>query len=224
MSVSNPQTWFRAPELEPDMETDHTHLWRRMIEKLDNTSLNQATVMDFGCNQGGFLRLLYTLNPYKLGIGIEKAEASLDIARGKVTTEPILFYPPTASEAWQQPYDYAFSQEVLYLLPDLEAHARQVFEALKAGGTYYAAIGCHTANPLWAAWKKIIAESSYAEVFDYSPDDYANAFFKAGFKVSAQKFMIDDFISLKKNDPYYPRITDALNYNTDYKILFRCVK
>lgn len=108
------------------MEADHTHLWRRMIEKLGDVDLSQVSVMDFGCNQGGFLRLLYKLKPFKLGIGIDKAEASLDIARQKITTEPIQFYPPSADGAWKQPYDYVFSQEVLYLLPDLNAHARQM--------------------------------------------------------------------------------------------------
>ncbi len=224
MSATIAQTWFRSPEHEPDMEADHAHLWRRMIGKLGDRDLSHAAVMDFGCNQGGFLRLLYKLKPFRLGVGIDKAEASLDSARQKITTEPIRFFPPSSMEAWKQPYDHIFSQEVLYLLPDLDAHARQIFNALKPGGTYYAAVGCHTGNPLWEMWKKIIAETSYAEVFDYSPDDCANAFFRAGFKVSAQKFMIDDFISLKPYDPYYPNIVDALNYNTEHKILFRCVR
>jgi SAM-dependent methyltransferase len=224
MDKSTAQTWFRSPENEPEMEADHTHLWRRMIEKLGDASLSQASVMDFGCNQGGFLRLLYSLKPFKLGVGIDKAEASLDIARRKITAQPIQFYPPMANEAWEQSYDYAFSQEVLYLLPDLGAHALKIFGALKAGGTYYAAVGCHTSNPLWDNWKRIIGASSYAEVFDYSPDDCAKAFFYAGFKVQAQKFLIDDFISLKANDPYFPRVFDALDYNTEHKVLFRCVK
>jgi SAM-dependent methyltransferase len=218
------QTWFRSPENEPEMESDHIHLWQRMIEKLGDADLSQASVMDFGCNQGGFLRLLYQQRPFALGVGIDKATASLKIARQKVTTEPIRFYPPDANEPWGQSYDYVFSQEVLYLLPDLREHARQIYGVLKKGCAYFAAVGCHTGNPLWSDWKRTIIESSHAETFDYAPDDYASAFFKAGFEVRVQKFMIDDFIRLKPDDPYFPRVADALSYNTEHKLLFKCIK
>jgi len=206
------------------MEADHAHLWRRMIELLGEADLSRSSVMDFGCNQGGFLHMLYGLKPFRLGVGIDKAEASLDAAQRRTRAEPIRFYPPSSSEAWKIQYDYVFSQEVLYLLPDLYEHARKIHAALKDGGIYFAAIGCHTENPLWNNWKKIIGANCRAVIFDYSPDDCAKAFFSAGFKVSAKKFMIDGFISLKPDDPYFPRTLDALNYNTEYKILFRCVK
>ncbi len=223
-SQSSATTWFRSALDEPNMESDHAHLWERMIDKLGPVDLSAATIMDFGCNQGGFLRRLYARKPFARGVGIDKALASLEVARGKIANEPIQFYASSEEGPWQQSYDYIFSQEVLYLLPDLEAHARQIYSALKKDGSYFAAVGCHTDNPLWESWKKIIAETSHAEIFDYAPDDCAAAFFEAGFEVRVQKFMIDDFILLKPKDLYFPRVSDALAYNTEHKLLFRCLK
>ncbi|MEJ0063742.1 MAG: class I SAM-dependent methyltransferase [Alphaproteobacteria bacterium] len=217
-------TWYRDSAEENGMEDEHDYLWQRMIEKLGDLDLTQAAVLDFGCNQGGFLRRLYQSHPYRLAVGVDIALESLARAAENKSAAPIRYHHASAPDPWQERYDCAFSHEVVYLLPDLAAHARQIHQVLKPGGVYYYAIGCHTENPLWPAWTKLIAETSNLPVQDYALDDYARAFWSAGFEVSAQKYLIDDFIKLKPDNTYFPRVIDSLNYHVDHKILFRCRK
>ena len=121
-------------------------------------------------------------------------------------------------------YDVAFSHEVLYLLPDLNAHAAQMYECLKQNGVYYAAIGCHTDQPQWDEWVSLISSYSNVPVQSYSLDDYANAFIDQGFKASVQPFQLSGFFPLKQNNPYFPRIADTLRYYESDKVLFRFEK
>jgi hypothetical protein len=61
-------------------------------------------------------------------------------------------------------------------------------------------------------------------VQDYNLDDYAQAFFDAGFSVSARPYAFQGFVPLKKRNAYFPRIADSLHYHTVDKTLFRFVK
>jgi hypothetical protein len=92
------------------------------------------------------------------------------------------------------------------------------------GGVYYAVTGCHTASPLWPAWRELIGSTTNAPVQDRSPDDYADAFAQAGFDVSVRRFGYDGFIPASKDRRYYPTLSDALDYPARHKLLFRLVK
>jgi len=37
----------------------HAPIWRRMIDVSVPHDLHDSTILDYGCNQGGFLRMLY---------------------------------------------------------------------------------------------------------------------------------------------------------------------
>jgi 2-polyprenyl-3-methyl-5-hydroxy-6-metoxy-1,4-benzoquinol methylase len=45
--------------------------WERTIEMLDTSDIKGKTILDVGCNQGGFLRKLYDTTPFKEGVGID---------------------------------------------------------------------------------------------------------------------------------------------------------
>jgi len=53
-----------------------------------------------------------------------------------------------------------FSHEVLYLLPDLAQHAGDMRSALRIGGAYVAAMGCHTDSAVWPRWRRLISETA----------------------------------------------------------------
>ena len=55
------------------MEEGHRPLWRHLIASITETDLSTRRVLDFGCNRGGFLRLLYSLKPFHQGLGIDIA-------------------------------------------------------------------------------------------------------------------------------------------------------
>jgi len=147
MGMQALKTWAATDDEENAMDDDHRHLWRQMIDHIAEAKLTGMNVLDYGCNQGGFLRLLHRMRPFEAGVGVDLAEASLAKAAAQTTAEPLSFYPVAMLDRYQGAFDIAFSHEVLYLLPDLAAHAALIKKALKPGGAYYAAIGCHTDNP-----------------------------------------------------------------------------
>lgn len=217
-------TWHTDTQREPAMEESHRPLWRHFIETIPETDLSTRDVVDYGCNRGGFLRLLHALKPFRRGLGLDIAEASIAAARSLVGTAPVQYEVGTAAALPRASFDLGFSYEVVYLLPDLAAHAVAMHAALRPGGVYYAVTGCHTQNPLWPAWRRLIGETTHAPVQDRSPEDYAAAFEAAGFEVALRRFGYAGFIPASKDRQYYPRLTDALDYPAEHKLLFRLVK
>ena len=66
-------TWHSDRAREFAMEEGHRPLWRHFIEAVPETDLSTRDVLDFGCNRGGFLRLLYALRPFRRGLGVDIA-------------------------------------------------------------------------------------------------------------------------------------------------------
>lgn len=216
-------TWHSDAAREPQMEEAHRPYWRHFIATIPETDLSTRTVLDFGCNRGGFLRLLHALKPFHRGLGVDIARDSVAAANALRGTAPVRYEIATSLDAWPAQFDIAFSYEVIYLLPDLADHAAQMHAALKPGGVYYAVTGCHTHCPLWPDWRTRIAGLSNAPVQDRAPDDYANAFIAAGFEVSVRRFGYDGFVPAATS-AYYPCIADAIRYAADDKLMFRIVR
>jgi SAM-dependent methyltransferase len=217
-------TWHADAAREPAMEESHRPLWRHFINAVPESDLATREILDFGCNRGGFLRLLHALKPFRHAVGVDIAEQSVTAARGLVGTAPVDYMVATDLSPWTGRFDLAFSYEVIYLLPDIDAHAAAMHDVLRDGGVYYAVTGCHTASPLWPYWRELIGGSTNAPVQDRSPDDYAQAFARAGFDVSVKRFGYDGFVPATKDRRYYPSLTDALAYPTEHKLLFRLAK
>lgn len=223
MDTSNIRTWYIDPRAEDAMADGHTPIWRHLIGLFPERDLSSKAVLDFGCNQGGLLRLLYSMTPFRKALGIDIAEASIEKANASKGGLPIQYQAGDSVAGWDEAFDLAVSHEVIYLVKDIERHAGEIWRALKPGGVYYAVTGCHTDNPLWPRWRTLVAERTNTVVQDRSIDDYATAFAVAGFKVSARKLGFDGFV------PHMPGgwMTDfaqSLEYYTETKIVFRLVK
>lgn len=217
-------TWHTDAQREAAMGDAHAPLWRHFIETIPERDFSTRTVLDFGCNRGGFLRLLHMLRPFRRGVGVDIASESVAAANAAKGDLPLHFEVATDLTRWTDVFDIAFSYEVIYLLPDLARHARDMFGALRDGGVYYAVTGCHTENPLWPKWREMIGSTSHAPVQDYAPDDFIHAFSSAGFIVSFKRFGFDGFISTNKDRAYYPNVIDAITYPADHKLIFRLEK
>ncbi len=217
-------TWHIDSARESAMEEGHRPLWRHFIESVPEIDLSTREVLDFGCNRGGFLRLLYALRPFHRGLGVDIARDSVAAARELVGPAPIQYEVASDLSAWPDRFDIAFSYEVIYLLPDIAGHAASMYAAVRQGGVYYAVMGCHTDSPLWPSWRKVIGETTNAPVQDRSPDDYASAFSAAGFQVFVRRFGYDGFVPAPKDHSYYPTLMDAIDYQARHKLLFRLVK
>lgn len=217
-------TWHTDPDGDATMAASHAPYWRHFIDIVPERDLSGNMVLDFGCNRGGFLRLLHQMRPFRRGVGIDIASESIAAANAARGDAPLEFAVAADLSAWADTFDIAFSYEVIYLLPDLLEHGRQIYGALREGGVYYAVTGCHTKCPLWPRWRELIARTSNTPVPDHSPDDFTAAFQAAGFDVSVKRFGFDGFVPATKDRQYYPSIVDALAYPAEDKLLFRLVK
>ena len=217
-------TWNRNPAEEEAMGAAHAPIWRRMIDVSVPHDLRDSTILDYGCNQGGFLRMLYDRHPFKNAVGIDIARESVaraDLLRGH---RPIDYRITDRAASLGRSFDYAFSHEVLYLLENLGAHAADMKAALRPGGAYVAAMGCHTDSAVWPRWRKLIADSSSIPIYDHSLEAVAKAFSEAGFTVAVRPLDLDAFMPVTVGSVYFPKVVDQLRYYSQDKVLFRFVR
>jgi len=217
-------TWNRNPADEEAMGAAHAPIWRRMIDVGIHGDLRQSTILDYGCNQGGFLRMLHDRHPFRAAMGIDIARESVARAELLKGHRPIEYRVGASAAALGRVFDFAFSHEVLYLLPDLAAHASDIKAALRPGGAYIAAMGCHKDSAVWPRWRKVIAETSSIPIYDHSLDGVARAFSEAGFNVGVRPLDLDAFMPVTVGSEYFPKVVDQLRYYSQDKVLFRFVR
>lgn len=216
------ETWSVDADEENGMTDEHTWIWREMIGAVREPDLSDAKVLDVGCNQGGFLRLLYDTRPFKSAVGIDLARHAVSLADLRKGPRPIEYRATNTIADAGDGFDLAFSHEVIYLIEDLETHARHVADVLKPGGRYDAVTCCHRDNPLWARWRPRIAEFSNIPVPNHSVDDITAAFRSAGLQVSCARFLADAFIPTFEPNDYFPSDVDRIDVYAKWKLSFRC--
>jgi SAM-dependent methyltransferase len=217
-------TWNRSQADEDAMGASHAPIWRRMMDVSLPDDITSSAVLDYGCNQGGFLRMLYDRHPFKSAVGIDIARDSVGRAEMLKGHRPIDYKVSDTAAALGATFDYAFSHEVIYLLPNLVAHAHDINQALRPGGAYVAAMGCHTDSVLWPRWRMLIAENSSIPLYDHSLEEVAKAFAHEGFTVSVRPLALDAFMHVPLGSAYFPKVSDQLRYYSSDKVLFRFVK
>jgi SAM-dependent methyltransferase len=217
-------TWNRNPAEEEAMGAAHAPIWRRMIDVSAGHDLRDSMILDYGCNQGGFLRMLYDRHPFKSAVGIDIARESVARAELLKGPRPIEYKVADNAAAVGRTFDFAYSHEVVYLLYDLAGHANDIKAALRPGGTYIAAMGCHTDSAVWPRWRKLIAETSSIPIYDHSLEAVAQAFSAAGFTVAVRPLDLDAFMPVTLGSAYFPKIVDQLRYYSQDKVLFRFVR
>lgn len=215
------ETWSTRADQEDSMTDGHAWIWAEMIRALAAEDLSGARVLDIGCNQGGFLRMLYDRKPFAEGVGIDLATQAVALAEDRKGARPLRYIAaPRLAEAGTG-FDLAISHEVIYLISDLADHAAQVASVLRPGASYYAVTCCHRDSPLWATWRPQIEEFSNVPVPDHSVADIAGAFREAGFSVSVSRFLAGAQIPLKGPSDFLPTDLDMIETYTRWKLMFR---
>jgi SAM-dependent methyltransferase len=217
-------TWNRNPAEEEAMGAAHAPIWRRMIDVSIVHDLHDSTILDYGCNQGGFLRMLYDRHPFRSAVGIDIARESVARAELLKGHRPIEYKVTDSAAAVGRTFDFVYSHEVIYLLYDLATHANDIKSVLRPGGTYIAAMGCHTDSAVWPRWRKLISETSSIPIYDHSLEAVAQAFSHAGFTVAVRPLDLDAFMPVTLGSAYFPKIVDQLRYYSQDKVLFRFVR
>jgi SAM-dependent methyltransferase len=212
-------TYWRGAAEDEAMQDEHGFIWRAMLDTID-VDLAGKRVLDAGCNRGGFLRLLADRCGIAEGFGYDPASGAIEDARSLVGQRPLCFEAADTVPSGWVGLDVAFSHEVLYLLHDLPAHARAVFDALAPGGVYYAVMGVHTWSPLMVEWHAANATELGLPLL-YDPDDVVAVFRDAGFDASAARLAIR-FVPTSGHGHHdrHP-LLDWLDYYSDQKLLLR---
>lgn len=218
--------WGDDTAMEALMEDEHTPQWIRMIELMEEKDIKDKTILDFGCNQGGFLRLLHAMKPFGKAIGVDIAQTTIEQAKARSEGLPATFIASAdiTKEGLDQSIDIAFSNEVVYLVPDLTAHAQALKNVLKDGGVYYLSLSSHTDNPLWPRWRELIAQDSSVALQDYSLAQIADTFVDEGFSVAAQPFKPEGFLPVSRTNEWFGTPLEVFDYYYKHKVLFRIEK
>lgn len=216
----------------------HVPLWTRMVE-LSGLEIAGKRVLDFGCLEGRFFHHLHRRHLFSFGLGVDIAGSAIARAEAMKGELPVEYRVVTAANAESllssfEPFDVAFSHEVIYQIEDLVEHGKIISRALNAKGHYIAVCGCHLESPLWPLWKELRVQHGTAREFphfDYSPQVILNSFAAAGFsRVTVLPFQWDppsDF-ELVPADPqrakFWPSVEAAKDFYWNHKLLFRCEK
>jgi SAM-dependent methyltransferase len=215
--------WTEAGDGEQQMEDGHDHHWRKILEYITETDLGNKHILDFGCNQGGFLRLLYRERPFAYGLGIDLARESVAVANQRKGDLPLDYVATTDLTPYAHQFDLAISSSVIYLIDDLAEHAHQICYALKPGGIYYATYTDYQGNPSLPKMQEDIDRYGAVKMQLHRLDDIALAFQAAGFAVSLRRMLPVGYIPLQLPDRFFQQVADRMQYEYEQAYIFRFV-
>jgi 2-polyprenyl-3-methyl-5-hydroxy-6-metoxy-1,4-benzoquinol methylase len=215
--------WQNRDEGEQQMEERHKRGWQEVINLIQEQDLSNKAILDFGCNQGGFLRHLYQDKPFKEGMGIDLAQQSIDVAISRKGDLPLTYVATTTPEQFANRFDVAISQAVIYLIKDLRNHAWKVKQMLKPGGVYYATYTDLNDNPSLQHFTEWINQNSLVESNAHTLDFIAETFAAEGFQVEIQRRNPRGFIDISRTEDGFLRIADRLKASYEQAYIFRFV-
>lgn len=193
--------WYKSgKEKEDIMESSHKPFWNKILRYLKKEDIVDKDILDFGCNQGGFLRHLYKKYKYKSACGTDLGSDSIKTAVENKKDEPVEYINTPHPNKLDKKFDTAISTAVIYLIKDINEHADIIYNSLKENGVYYASHGDYVSLPNLCDINKYIQDETNLTMNLFSMDMIADAFFKRGFSVSIIRMIPDDFVEIFEND------------------------
>lgn len=215
--------WQEKADGEQRMEEEHLRHWKKVLGFVEEEDLQGSAVLDFGCNQGGFLRFLYEQRSFREGVGIDLARQSVEVANSRKGSLPLHYEATSTPEKFEHRFDLAFSISVIYLISDLKEHARKIKKALKPGGIYYATYTDYRGNPSLPDIQDKINSSGAIPMNLHSLNDIAGAFWSEGFQVGIRRMVPTNYIELSSNDRWFHHIEDRMLFEYEQAYIFRFV-
>ena len=215
--------WTDESEGEQAMEEGHHRHWQKTIDMMLETDIRDCSVLDFGCNQGGFLRFLYGQRPFARGVGIDLARQSIEVATSRKGDLPLTYVATSTLRQYEGVFDLAVSSAVIYLIDDLAHHAKEIRHALKANGVYYATYTDYSGNPSLPAMRDLINQHGAIPMQEHTLDDIAISFQKEGFAVSLRRMQPEGYIPIQLPDRFFLSTADRMQYLYGQAYIFRFV-
>lgn len=182
-------------------------------------------VLDFGSGNGKFLHLLDFFIPNKNLTGVEIDFDLIKKSNLKSKGNINYRHSQELSDFKEGCFDLVYSQEVIYTIENLAAHAQQIFTLLKKGGHYIFTIGCHIDNPTWCYRKEKIIKTEKYPAYDYSLESISRMFFDAGFRISVKKLPVHYPLKYVPDaQGEFNTINDLLLSSEENKYLFLLLK
>ena len=198
--MTNKKPWHLYDAYKLGIESGNVTFWTAMIKEIIPPHSGSERILDFGCGDGQFLRLLNNMRPFASGLGVDIDEDDLKTALANARDgEPIQYGAPSLLDGKREEFDLAFSQEVFWMIEDLPKLANTIFRVLKEKGEFYATMGCHIENPIWPHRRRLLKEQGF-NVYDYSLDEVVGVFYDAGFEVGVKRLPVDYFNIVHPNN------------------------
>jgi SAM-dependent methyltransferase len=213
--------WTESSESEQTMENSHHRHWQKLVDVIVERDLRSSTILDFGCNQGGFLRFLHEQRPFAAAVGVDLARRSIEVAKARAGRLPITYVATPTLEPYAGHFDLATSSAVIYLIADLSAHAREMRQALKPGGVYYATYSDYRGNPSLPSMREQIDRHGAVPMQDHTLDAIALTFQAESFAVEIRRLPADGFIPVRLPDRFFRSLGDRLLYEYEQAYVFR---
>jgi 2-polyprenyl-3-methyl-5-hydroxy-6-metoxy-1,4-benzoquinol methylase len=184
----------------------------------------EKNVLDFGCGDGGLLQLFDLMDNLDIGLGIDldKQLIKQAIINNEKSNIDYKVSKNDTLKKYNNYFDVAYSQEVIYTIKDLKSHANEIFNSLKNGGYYFATIGSHIDNPLWSKRRQLIRDEEEYYAYDYSIEEIANIFYDIGFEVSLKRLPVDYplIYNPKATKEFSNSLLDLVNTSYENKMIF----
>ncbi|MEM7245491.1 MAG: methyltransferase domain-containing protein [Acidobacteriota bacterium] len=206
------------------MEDEHGDHWREFLSFIEEKDLSSSTVLDFGCNQGGMLRMLFDSRPFASAVGVDLAQRSIAVAESRKGSRPIRYEATTSIHHFQDEFDLATSSAVIYLVKDMEQHAEEMFGALKPGGVYYASHPDYPSYPNFEQIKEDINRFAAVPLVPHTLDGIASAFDAAGFEVGIKRVIPQAFVELNPRRSWHSSVAENIEASYSHGYVFRLAK
>lgn len=219
------EQWWTEPDVgDQSMEDEHGEFWERVASQTFDVSLTDKILLDFGCNQGGFLRKLYDAHKFRQAVGVDLARSSIEVARSRCGDRPIEYIATDTMADFENRFDIAISTAVIYLIEDLRDHAQQIYRALKPGGIYFATHPDYMNDDAGTELRTAINRFAAIKVKEHTLDDIADAFIGVGFKTSIKRIVPKGYTSLSKPSAWYQKVINHVDAEYVHNYAFRCEK
>jgi ubiquinone/menaquinone biosynthesis C-methylase UbiE len=140
MGISEQAFWNFYARLYDTLGTTipYRQLHKEIAGCLKDIQSKHARVLDAGCGTGHQLHLVRARHPEWRLAGIDRSEAMLHVAARKLREDNVVLQLGDLSKTLpfnDETFDAVISTNVLYTLPDPQAHLRDLRRILKKGGT-----------------------------------------------------------------------------------------
>jgi 2-polyprenyl-3-methyl-5-hydroxy-6-metoxy-1,4-benzoquinol methylase len=222
------EEWWQEPQAgDQSMEDDHQEFWDDVLDNAIDADFTGKKILDFGCNQGGMLRRIYKTMKFREAIGVDLAQKSIAQANARKDNLPIKYMALNDISSLDRDFDYATSTAVIYLVADIEAHARQMFGRLKPGGVYFATHPDYITSPLFKIAQDAIDKHAAIKCAQNNLDDIIGGFESAGFKVYVKRIVPTGYVPVpisSRDNRWYGSATNEIEFWYAHRYAFKCVK